>query len=134
MGKQMVRCPRVDRVAVPPAMIHLLSCGTVDHGRSASSRHHAIARPPKSVTVSRFRCKIIIGLVRGKTPTQLVAGGLCALAPVYRVAHLFLAEGLAGMADKREDNGEPKVDERYASQVLAVVAGSPQDHGYLRPT
>lgn len=84
--------------------------------------------------VCRFRCKIIMGLVRGKTPTQLATGGLCALSQVYRVAHLFLAEGLAGLADKREDNGDSKVDARYASELLAVVAGSPQDHGYLRPT
>jgi transposase len=38
------------------------------------------------------------------------------------------------MADKREDNGERKADARYASELLAVVAGSPQGHGYLRPT
>src|SRR4051812_15106122 len=55
MGKQMVRCPRAGRVAVPAAMIHLLSCGTVDHGRSVFSRQHAVARPPKSVTVSHLR-------------------------------------------------------------------------------
>ena len=26
----------------------------------------------------RFRCKIIIGLVQGKTPSQLASAGLCA--------------------------------------------------------
>jgi hypothetical protein len=61
------------------------------------------------VAVCRFRCKIIIGLVRGKTPSQLAAGGLCVASQVYRVAHLFLTEGLRGLADKREDNGPHKV-------------------------
>jgi transposase len=38
------------------------------------------------------------------------------------------------MADRREDNGENKIDERYESELLTILAGSPQDHGYLRPT
>lgn len=84
--------------------------------------------------VCRFRCKIIMGLVRGKTPTELAGGGFCAQSQVYRAAHLFLREGLPGMADKREDNGEHKVDARYESELLKAVAGSPQEHGYLRPT
>jgi transposase len=84
--------------------------------------------------VSRFRCKIIMGLVQGKTPSQLAAGGLCAASQAYRTAHRFLEEGLPGMADKREDNGEHKVDARYESELLSIVAGTPQEHGYLRPT
>ena len=64
------------------------------------------------VAVCRFRCKIIMALVQGKTPSQLAAGGLCSASQVYRVAHLFLEEGLRGMADKREDNGEHKVNAR----------------------
>src|SRR5262245_52511021 len=49
----MVRCPRADRVAVPSAMIHLLSCGTVDHGRLVWSRQLGADRPPKSVSVRK---------------------------------------------------------------------------------
>jgi transposase len=86
------------------------------------------------VAVCRFRCKIIMGLVQGKTPSQLAAGGLGSASPVDRVAHLFLEEGLRGMADQREDNGEHKVDARYTSGLLTLVAGSPQDYGDLRPT
>jgi hypothetical protein len=84
--------------------------------------------------VCRFRCKIIMGLVQGKTPAQLASGGLCASSQAYRTAHLFLDEGLPGMADKREDNGAHKVDARYAAELLLIVAGSPQGYGYLRPT
>lgn len=84
--------------------------------------------------VCRFRCKIVMGLVQGKSPSQLAAGGLCAQSQVYRTAHLFLQEGLPGMADKREDNGAPKVNLRYESELMMIVAGSPQEHGYLRPT
>src|SRR5262245_25125595 len=56
----MVRCPRADRVAVPSAMIHLLSCGTVDHGRLVWSRQLGADRPPKSVSVRDFqRCPLV---------------------------------------------------------------------------
>jgi transposase len=84
--------------------------------------------------VVRFRCKILLGLVQGKTPAQLIAGGLCAGSQVYRTAHRFLTEGLSSIADRREDNGEHKVDARYTTELLTVVAGSPQGHGYTRPT
>jgi transposase len=84
--------------------------------------------------VSRLRCKIILGLVHGKSPTQLVRGGLCSESQVYRVAHRFLTEGLRAVADRREENGGHKVDARYVSGLLTVVAGSPQGYGFLRPT
>jgi transposase len=84
--------------------------------------------------VSRLRCKILLALVQGKSPAQLAFGGLCSASQAYRVAHRFLTEGLRAIADRREDNGPRKVDARYESQLLSVVAGSPQDHGYLRPT
>src|SRR5512135_1541929 len=84
--------------------------------------------------VCRFRCKILLGLVQGKTPAQLVAGGLCAASQVYRTAHRFLQEGLSSIADRREDNGEHKVNARYTAELLTVVAGAPQEHGYTRPT
>ena len=82
--------------------------------------------------VSRLRGKIILGLVQGKTPSRLADGGLCSASQVYRVAHRFIEQGLQAVADRREDNGERKVDRRHEADLLAIVAGSPQDHGYLR--
>jgi transposase len=38
------------------------------------------------------------------------------------------------LADKREDNGESRVDDHYVATLLAVVDGSPRKHGYRRPT
>ncbi len=94
-------------------------------------RHQSIR---SGLAVSRLRSKIIMGLVQGRTPSRLVAGGLCSASQVYRVAHRFIEQGLQAIADRREDNGETKVDRRYEADLLTVVAGSPQDHGYLRPT
>jgi transposase len=84
--------------------------------------------------VTRCRCKIILGLVQGKSPTTLASGGLCSASQVYRVAHRFVEQGLQAMADRREDNGENKIDRKYESKLLIIVAGSPQQYGYLRPT
>ena len=87
-----------------------------------------------SSAVMRCRCKIIVGLVQGKSPTQLTSGGLCSESQVYRVAQRFIEQGLTGMADSREDNGEHKVTEAYEAALLSVLTGSPRDHGYLRTT
>lgn len=84
--------------------------------------------------VMRCHCKVIIGLVRGKTPTMIAQGGLCAKSQVYRVAYRFIEHGLVGLADRREDNGENKVTESYGMELLRLIEGSPQEHGYRRPT
>ena len=87
-----------------------------------------------SCAVMRCRCKIIIGLVQGKSPTQLAKGGLCSESQVYRVAQRFVEQGPAGMADHREDNGDHKVSEVYETELLCILTGSPRDYGYLRTT
>jgi transposase len=84
--------------------------------------------------VMRCRCKIILNLVRGKTPTMIAHGGLCAKSQVYRVAERFIERGLVGLADGREDNGETKATDAYGMEVLRLIEGSPQEHGYRRPT
>lgn len=83
----------------------------------------------------RLRCKIVLNLVRGES-TQRISDLLgCSVSQVYRVAQRFVAEGEIGLADRREDNGERKVDESYQWELLRLVAeDSPQDHGYRRPT
>ena len=91
------------------------------------SRHGACA-------VLRCRCKVIVGLVQGKSPTKLSKGGLCSESQVYRVAQRFVEQGSAGMADRREDNGDDKITETYEWELLIAVACSPRDYGYLRTT
>src|SRR4051794_33797663 len=53
MGKQRVRCPRDDRIARLPAMIHLLSCTAWI--MAILSCHVSMVPPPtKSVTVRKL--------------------------------------------------------------------------------
>jgi transposase len=82
----------------------------------------------------RCRCKVVLGLVQGRTPTMIVQGGLCAKSQVYRVAQRFVAHQLTGLADRREDNGERKITEAYEIELLSLVEASPQEFGYRRPT
>jgi transposase len=87
-----------------------------------------------SDAVMRCRCKIILSLVQGKAPTMIAKGGLCAKSQVYRVADRFIERGPVGLADRREDNGENKVVDTYGAELLRLIEGSPQEHGYRRPT
>jgi transposase len=82
----------------------------------------------------RCRCKVVLALVQGTTPTMIAQGGLCAKSQVYRIAERFLTEALAGLADRREDNGERKITPAYESELLGLVEESPQEFGYRRPT
>src|SRR3954452_23498990 len=81
----------------------------------------------------RCSCKIILALVQGRTPTLIARGGLGAKSQVYRVAGRFLTGGLAGLADRREDNGQPKITPAYQAELLPLVEGSPREYGYRRP-
>lgn len=58
----------------------------------------------------------------------------CSVSWVKRVIGRFRQFGVAGLYDGREDNGTLKIDEHYLSILYDVVDGSPQDHGYPRPT
>ena len=82
----------------------------------------------------RCRCKLMFALVQGKSPTIIAHGGLCAKSQVYRVGDRFITEGLAGLADRREDNGERKITPVYERELLSLVEQLPREFGYRRPT
>lgn len=82
----------------------------------------------------RMRCLIVINLVRGTSPSEVQRVLGCSRSSVYRVAHRFIDEGLAGLIDRREDNGEQKVTETYEWELLIAVAFTPRNYHYDRPT
>ena len=82
----------------------------------------------------RMRCKIVRHLARGQRPSSIRRILECAESSLYRIAHRFIEDGLEGLCDRREDNGEVKVHEAYVATVLAAVAGCPQEYGYDRTT
>jgi len=82
----------------------------------------------------RAHGRIILAIVCGVHPQEIERGAASSVSQVYRVAHRALEAGPAGVADRREDNGESRVDEQYVAVLLTVVDGSPRQHGYRRPT
>ena len=80
------------------------------------------------------RCKIIWNLVKGNNPTSIVKHLHCSSKHVFDVAKRFVGEGLAGLVDRREDNGDPKVTEEYEGLLLLAAEKSPRDYGFDRPT
>jgi transposase len=106
--------------------------------KSLSSREHRFVRNLAKAAqdpLLRNHCKVIMSLVAGNGARAIAKTRLCSTSQVYRLAQRFVEEGLPGLADHREDNGETKADEHYQSVLLDVVAGSsPRDHGYRRPT
>jgi transposase len=82
----------------------------------------------------RTRMSILLHLARGRPAAQVAESLHLARSTVYRVAERFRWQGFAGLADRREDNGRPGVDELFLLLLRQVVAGSPQDYGWARPT
>lgn len=104
---------------------------------------HLRSREKQKLLQDMHRCRdaslqrrylIVINLADGRSPTTTAAMLNVSRATVYRVAHRFVEYGEAGLLDRREDNGEQKLDERYLSQLFDVVRSTPDAYGWRRPT
>ena len=89
------------------------------------------ATPDKGLFV---RCQIVLRTARGRTRKEVADGVGCSVSWVDRVLGRWRELGIAGLADRREDNGRLKLDEAYLSRLYEVVDECPRDYGYPRPT
>lgn len=80
------------------------------------------------------RCQIVLLVGKGRARKAVAEGVGCSVSWVDRVLQRFAKEGIAGLVDHREDNGQLKLDEHFLSDLYDLVDGSPQDWGYPRPT
>jgi transposase len=81
-----------------------------------------------------MRCQIILHAVKDRSSRMIAEAVGCSRSWVSRVIERFRMEGLAGLMDRREDNGRLKLDEWYLGQLYTLVASRPSDYGYPRPT
>lgn len=81
-----------------------------------------------------MRCQIVLLSAKGRTRAAVAEAVGCGISWVYQMLARFREGGVAGLIDRREDNGELKLDERYLGLLHDLVDGSPQDYGYPRPT
>jgi transposase len=77
---------------------------------------------------------IIANLIHQRTPEHIASVLKVNRATVYRVAGRFREAGEAGLVDRREENGERKLDEVYLAILYQVVASCPKRYGWRRPT
>lgn len=82
----------------------------------------------------RTRSLIILHAAAGKSSGAIGEAVGYAPSAVLKVIHRFLVEGEEGVRDHRADNGQPKVDEPLREALCGLVARSPQDYGWARPT
>jgi len=80
------------------------------------------------------RCQIVLLAAKGRGRGTIAEGVGCSASWVNRVLARFRDCGVAGLYDRREDNGTEKLSEGYLSLLYELVDESPQDYGYPRPT
>jgi len=80
------------------------------------------------------RCQIILLWSEGQGWFQIAKAVGCSYSWVGRVIRRFRNQGIAGLQDRREDNGQTKLDESYLATLYRIVDAQPTDFGYARPT
>jgi transposase len=81
-----------------------------------------------------MRCQIVLLVAKGRARPLVAEAVGCSVSWVNRVVARFDQYGVAGLMDRREDNGQEKLDEYYLATLYELVEGSPQAYGYPRPT
>jgi transposase len=83
-------------------------------------------------TALRFQAVARLGT--GSSTPQVAAALEIATSTVVGAADRFLADGVAGLYDRRCGNGKRKADERFARVLVRLLGRTPQDYGWQRPT
>jgi len=81
-----------------------------------------------------MRCRIVLLLGEGVVRFDIARTVGCSVSWVDRVIGRFRDHGVAGLYDRREDNGQTKLDERFLATLYDIVDKQPTDFGYKRPT
>jgi transposase len=81
-----------------------------------------------------LRCQIILLWGEGEGWLAIARAVGFSISWVGRVIRRFRDHGVAGLHDRREDNGQTKLDEQYLAVLYEIVDKQPTDFGYPRPT
>lgn len=82
----------------------------------------------------KTRYLIILNLADGRSVSEVARTLHVSRSTIYAVTARFREAGEAGLIDRREENGDLKLDEEYLATLYEVVASHPQEHGWKRPT
>lgn len=82
----------------------------------------------------KTRYQIVLNIAEGRSVKDVSKALSVAESTVRRVVDRFEADGEAGLVDRREENGDLKLDEEYLGRLYQVVSSSAEDFGWRRPT
>jgi len=82
----------------------------------------------------RTRMLVVHQLAERRSVGEVARGLSIHPKTVRRVRERWLVEGLAGLVDRREDNGGRKATEEYAAELLRVLEKTAPQCGHARPT
>lgn len=82
----------------------------------------------------KMRYQIVLLWSEGRTSGDIAKSLHCARSTALNWAHRFLADGEAGLVDRRCENGEPKVDLDLLQAVAEMIQESPTKSGWQRAT
>jgi transposase len=83
-------------------------------------------------TAMRFYAVALLG--RGMSSPKVAEILAIAVSTVVRAGHAYVAEGVAGLYDKRRHNGRRKADGGFCARVAEFLQRTPEDFGWKRPT
>lgn len=82
----------------------------------------------------RVRLNCVLLYAEGRRTEDIAKTLGCSTSTAIRAGKRYLAEGEGGLLDKRRFNGEQKIDDDMLAALVTLLEGTPQDHGWERPT
>ena len=101
--------------------------------RSARRRIQKLDRRSASAD-QRIRCRVVLKVATGLSCNAAARELGCAPSTAVRIVARFETEGEAALLDHRNENGLRKIDADGRGGVCEILTGSPEDHGFTRPT
>lgn len=81
---------------------------------------------------TRLNCVLLYA--EGKGTAEIARSLACSTSTAIRAANNYLAEGFAGLLDRRCENGEEKVDDDVRAALAVLMRTRPQQYGWERST
>lgn len=82
----------------------------------------------------RIRCRVVLKVAAGLSRNAAARELCCAPSTAVRIVARFEREGEAALLDHRVENGARKIDADMEGGVCEILTGTPEDHGFTRPT
>lgn len=81
-----------------------------------------------------MRCQVVLLAHKQRKRAWIAESVGCSVSWVQRILRRFRVVGVAALYDRREDNGQVKIDDGYLSVLYETVDQSPGQYHYIRPT